>query len=585
MSVCSTRSCARAYKMPLVTAALALSSTLLLVAAAGDVDETFGTLGQVKTHFYSGFDAASAVAVQGDGKIVAAGFADDADFTPRLALARYDANGTLDPAFGSGGKVTIDLGIASSVRVDLAIDAAGRIVVVGTVTRDPLLPTDVGVARLTPGGTLDATFGVGGTVTTDVAGFADEGNSVAIQSDGKIVVGGTARSTGALLGAADFAVIRYNPDGSLDASFDGDGKVTTDFFGFDDHGNGVAIQTDGRIVVAGTAKPANDTSDFGVVRYDANGTLDTTFDGDGLSLTDIAGDWDEGNAVAIQPGDGHIVVVGGAIVPNAVGWFHDFALIRYDTNGTLDPGFGAGGKVITDFSGGDDMGADVVIAGDGRIVAAGWVADPADVELLIDFGVARYESTGALDATFGAAGTVITDLGHIDYGQGVALQGDCKIVVAGWSWPAETGDGAFGLVRYDGDNCVSQAPSTCPRTQGYWQAHPDAWPVTSLTLGSETYTKEQLHALLASPTRGDASIVLAQQMIAALLNIANGSDPTPVAGTLVHANALFNGFIGKLPYSVKSSTTTGQAMVADAVLLELYNTGAATGCVDASPSH
>ena len=176
--------------------------------------------------------------------------------------------------------------------MDLAIDAAGRIVVVGTVTRDPLLPTDVGVARLTPGGTLDATFGVGGTVTTDVAGFGDEGNSVAIQSDGKIVVAGTARSSSASFGAADFTVIRYNPDGSLDTSFDGDCKATTDFFGFDDHGNGVAIQTDGRIVIAGTAKPANDTSDFAVVRYDANGTLDTTFDGDGRTLTDIAEAWE-----------------------------------------------------------------------------------------------------------------------------------------------------------------------------------------------------------------------------------------------------------------------------------------------------
>ena len=349
----SVRSHARVHKLLFLTALLAVSSTLLVVAAAGDVDQTFGTLGQVKTHFYAGFDAAGAVAVQNDGKIVAAGFADDASFIPVLAVARYDADGNLDAAFGSGGKVTIDLGIVSSVRVDLAIDAAGRIVVVGTVTRDPSLPSDVGVARLTPGGALDATFGVGGTVTTDVADFADEANSVAIQSDGKIVVAGTARSN-ASLGAADFAVIRYKPDGSLDASFDGDGKVTTDFFGFDDQGNGVAIQTDGRIVVAGTAKPANDTSDFAVVRYDANGTLDSTFDGDGRTLTDIAGNWDDGNAVAIQPGDEGIVVVGGA-----------------------------GGKVVTDFSNGDDMGSDVVIAGDGRIVAAGWVADPADVELLI----------------------------------------------------------------------------------------------------------------------------------------------------------------------------------------------------------
>jgi uncharacterized delta-60 repeat protein len=560
---------------------LAVSSTLLLVAAAGDVDQTFGTLGQVKTHFYSGFDAAGAVAVQGDGKIVAAGFADDDSFIPRLAVARYDADGTLDPSFGSGGKVTIDLAVASNVRVDLAIDAAGRIVVVGTVTRDPFLPSDVGVARLTPGGLLDATFGVGGMVTTDIAGFADEGNSVAIQSDGKIVVAGTAIGS-ASFGAADFAVVRYHPDGSLDTSFDTDGKVTTDFAGFDDHGNGVAIQADGRIVVAGTAKPANDTSDFGVVRYEANGSLDATFDSDGKAVTDIAGNWDDGNAVAIQPGDGHIVVIGGAIVPNDIGWFHDFALIRYDTSGGLDPGFGAGGKVITDFSGGDDMGADVVIAGDGRIVAAGWVADPVNIELLIDFGIARFESTGALDATFGAGGKVITDLGDIDYGQGVALQGGCKIIVAGWSWSADTGDGAFGLVRYDaGGNCEIQPPSTttCPRTQGYWQTHPDAWPVSSLTLGSQAYTKDQLLTLLASPTRGDASIVLAQQLIAAKLNVAYGVDPASIAATLAHADALLSSFIGKVPYGVRTSSVIGQAMAADAVQLDQFNKSAASGCL------
>ncbi len=583
MPVRSSRSCARVLKKPFLTSLLAVSATLLLVAAPGDVDQTFGTLGQVRTHFYSGFDAASAVAVQSDGKIVAAGFADDANFVSRMAVSRYHANGDLDLAFGTGGKVTLDFGIATNVRLDLAIDAAGRIVVAGTVMRDYFQPSDVGVARLTPDGALDPAFGVGGTVVTDIAGFADEANSVAIQGDGKIVVAGTAR-TSAAFGAADFAVLRYNPDGSLDASFDGDGKVTTDFAGWDDQGNGVAIQTDGRIVVAGTGKPANETSDFGVVRYDANGTLDVTFDGDGKALTDIAGDWDEGNAMAIQPGDGRIVVVGGAVVPNAYGWFHDFALVRYDTNGSLDAAFGAGGKVITDFSNGNDMGTDVVIAADGRIVTAGWVADPADVELLIDFGVARYEPTGALDGTFGAGGKVITDLGYIEYGQGVALQGDCKIVVAGWSWPIDTGDSAFALVRYDGGTCAAQTPE-CPKTQGYWQANPEAWPVSSLTLGAETYAKNELLGLLASPARGDASVVLAQQMIAARLNIANGVDPTPVGAILEHADALFASFNGKLPYGVKSSTVVGQAMVADAVLLDQFNNGAATGCVVALASN
>ena len=139
-------------------------------------------------------------------------------------------------------------------------------------------------------------------------------------------------------------------------------------------------------------------------------------------------------------------------------------------------------------------------------------------------------------------------------------------------------------MRYEGQNCGTQT-STCPRTQGYWQANPDAWPVSSLSLGTQTYTKDELLRLLATPARGDASVVLAQQTIAALLNIANGVDPTPVAGTLAHADALFSSFSGKLPYGVKSSTVTGQAMVADAVLLDQFNKGAGTGCFATPPSN
>ena len=226
----SVRSNARVHKLLFLTALLAVSSTLLVVAAAGDVDQTFGTLGQVKTHFYAGFDAAGAVAVQNDGKIVAAGFADDASFIPVLAVARYDADGNLDAAFGSGGR-SPSIRHVSSVRRS-AIDAAGRSSLSAPDARS-VPPSDVGVVRLTPGGALDATFGAGGTVTTDVVDFADEANSVAIQSDG---IGRRHRQEQRTLGAADFAGFGHNPDGLLDASFDGDWQSTTDFFGFDDQG-------------------------------------------------------------------------------------------------------------------------------------------------------------------------------------------------------------------------------------------------------------------------------------------------------------------------------------------------------------
>ena len=572
-----TRAHTRFRKVPILTAVAALGSGLLLLAAAGDIDPTFGTQGVVRTHF-GGFDAATAVAVQSDGKIVAAGVATDLGFNPIFAVARYDATGALDPTFGAGGKVEIDF-YASTLRVDLAIDANGHIVVAGTAPPDPFGFTDFAIARLTPAGALDATFGTGGKVVTDFYGHSDEGNAIAIQSDGKIVVGGTARrgDLNQSVGIADFAVARYNADGSLDASFDGDGRVTTDVTGLDEFGNGVAVQADGKIVLVGAM-----SGDFAVLRYDAAGTLDTSFHLDGLVTTDFVGEWDEAYAVVIQP-DNRILVVGGAVVPNAIGWFQDFALARYEPNGSPDPGFGAGGEVLNDFSSGGDVATDVLLQADGKIVAAGWVADPADIELLIDFGLARYDPNGAVDPTFGNAGRVITDLGYLDYGQAVALHGDCRIVMAGYSWPIETGDAAFALVRYDAGGCAVTI-TTCPKTHGFWQNNADAWPVSSLTLGSQTYTKAELLAILNMPTKGDASLALAQQLIAAMLNVANGSDPAPISATIAHANTLLSGYAGKLPYGVKISTAIGQQMVADLTLLDQYNRGLLTGCAGAAPA-
>lgn len=556
-------------------AAVAAAGSALLLAAPGDLDLTFGTSGQVTTHF-GGFDAATSVAVQADGKIVAAGIADELGFNQVFAVARYDANGALDPSFGTGG--TLELPFSpGSLRVDVAIDGSGNIILAGTTIVDAALSnSDFILMRLTPGGSLDPAFGAGGLATTDFFSQWDEGNSVAIQNDGRIVVAGTARRglPGQWIGIADFAIARFNADGTPDTSFDVDGKTTVDFYGFDDLGNGLAIQGDGRIVVAGSASHDFGVMDFGVVRFDANGALDASFDADGLVTTDI-GMWDDGTAVAIQA-DGNIVVVGGTVVP--FGHYYEFALARYDTSGALDPGFGAGGKVVTDFILGSDYATDVLIQGDGRIVAAGWASDPADVELLIDFGLARYDTNGALDPTFGIGGKVMTDFGHIDYGQAVALQSDCKIVMAGYSWPVETGDSAFALSRYDAGDCPEPNEFSCPNSQGYWQTHPDLWPVSSLTLGSESYTKAELLALLNSPTRGDASLVLAQQLIAALLNLANGSDPAPVSGTITHAQGLLSAFAGKLGYGVNPSTPAGQAMVADATVLNEYNKGLLTIC-------
>jgi uncharacterized delta-60 repeat protein len=563
----------------LIAALIVGASSLVRVKAAeGDLDITFGTDGKVTTHFggLGAFDGASAVAIQGDGKIVAAGFADDSDFHQILALVRYETTGGLDPTFGTNGKVPIDFANAS-LRVDVAIQNDGKIIVVGTVGA-PGVPTDFGIARYDTNGNPDPMFGIGGEVTTDFFGDSDEAASVAIQSDGKIVVAGMARGLGTA--RSDFALVRYEANGDPDATFGVNGMVTTDFFGEEDRANGVAIQSDGKIVAVGSAAPdPTFRRDFAVARYNTDGTLDVSFDADGKATTDVS-DRDEASSVAIQPGDGKIVVVGGVIVPNNVGSFTDFAIMRYETSGGLDPAFGSGGQVITDFLGAGDYANDVVIQSDGRIVAAGWVSDPVNVELNVDFGLARYETNGDPDPTFGSNGKVITDFSFTDYGLGVAIQPDCKIVAVGYSWHVQDDYGSdFALARYDGAGCLETTSSPCPLSHGHWKNNPNIWPVNSLMLGSQSYTKAEMLALLNGSTQTDASLILARQLIAAKLNVANGSDPTPVASTITHADGLLAGFSGKLPYKVKSSSATGQAMTADAGVLTNYNNGLLTpGC-------
>jgi uncharacterized delta-60 repeat protein len=547
-------------------------------AADGDLDLGFGSGGKIVLPGLAG-DAATAAATQSDGKIVVAGvaFGPDFPFPQVLALVRYNTDGNLDTTFGAGGIAVTD--IQTNIffpdnysRFDIAIQNDGKIVVVGAFG-SAYTPTDFGVARFDTNGNPDPTFGVGGKVTTDFFGNSDAATSVALQSDGKIVVAGYARDS-----YADFALARYDASGNLDATFGVGGKLTTDFFGFENLASGVAIQSDGKIVVAGSTAPdATYRRDFAVARYDANGNLDPTFGSGGKATVDIS-ESDEASAVAIQPSDGKIIVAGAAIVPNGYGAFFDFALVRFDTSGNPDPAFGVGGKVLTDFYSGIDFAYDVALQKDGKIVAAGFFADPTDVELKRDFALARYDTGGNLDPTFGIGGKVITDFSATDSAQAIALQPDCKIVAAGYSWQIVTGgDLDFALARYDSSGCLVAGP--CPRSQGDWKNHPSIWPVNSLTLGSQSYTKAELLAILNTSTQTDASLILARQLIAAKLNIASGSDPTPVAGTVAHADSLLGGFGGKLPYKVKSSASAGQAMVADASVLNNYNNALLTpGC-------
>src|ERR1051325_5285566 len=208
---------------------------------------------------------------------------------------------------------------------------------------------------------LDTSFNGTGIVTTPIGSGHDFGNSAAIQGDGKIIVAGQTWNGSNY----DFAVVRYNGDGTLDTSFNGTGMVTTAFGSGTDIGSSVAVQEDGKIVVAGYSLIGT-SSDFAVARYNPDGSLDTSFNGTGKVTTDIGGGFDVGHSVAMQ-GDGKVVVAGWSFA----GFSYDFALVRYNSDGSLDTSFNGTGKATTDIGGSADEGFSVVIQEDGKIVAAG----------------------------------------------------------------------------------------------------------------------------------------------------------------------------------------------------------------------
>ncbi|MEH2110959.1 DUF4347 domain-containing protein [Nostoc sp.] len=263
---------------------------------------------------------------------------------------------------------------------------------------------------------LDASFDSDGKVTTDL-GSADIARSVVVQDDGKILVAGVSNS--------NFAVVRYNSNGSLDTSFGSAGKVTTDIGNkTSDTSYSIALQPNGKILVAGVSG-----NNFAVVRYNSDGSLDTSFDSDGKVTTDLGGT-DVAYSIALQA-DGKIILAGKRS--------NDFAVVRYNTDGSLDASFGSAGKVITNL-GSTDIAYSVTLQDDGNIIVGGVSNN--------NFALVRYNSEGSLDTSFGSAGKVITDLGSTDIAYSVTLQGDSKIILAG-----KRGND-FALTRYNSDGSL-----------------------------------------------------------------------------------------------------------------------------------
>lgn len=310
----------------------------------GQLDGTFGVAGKRIFPFSAGDDIPSCIALQADGKIVVGGTTYNSAKSS-FAVARLLTNGALDKTFSADGKVTVAYRSGNSNCNALAIQKDGKIVLAGKVAASG--QTNFALIRLNTSGSLDNTFSTDGLVTTSIA-INDEAYSIALGSNGTIIAAGV--TTGAPGPNRTITLARYTKIGDLDLSFDADGKLTTNAATFESIGRAVAIQSDGKIVVAGYgANVEDDAQDFLTLRYSSAGALDASFNGTGIAKQDYNGAYDAAYTVRIQ-GNGKIII--GGTTQCAACIFSDFALLRYNSNGILDAGFGTGGFVHTDFGAG-----------------------------------------------------------------------------------------------------------------------------------------------------------------------------------------------------------------------------------------
>jgi uncharacterized delta-60 repeat protein len=371
--------------------------------SAGDLDTTFGNGGKVLN--LANIDVRADVndtAIQADSRIVASvALLQESAFGVR----RYFNNGTLDTSFGTAGTAVIDLPkgpISENVAlgVTVAMQSDGKILVGGRSNDQFTL------IRLTSSGKLDTTFSNDGIVTTDfgTGGFSDGIHDIVVQPDGKIVAVG--ESNGVI------AIARYTTSGNLDTTFDGDGKVLTNTSGHGEHMNAVALQSDGKIIAAGAASP--DGLRLMVARYTTSGQLDTTFDGDGMRITSLGG---ELGSVALQA-DGRIVASSTSRV------------IRLNSNGSSDNGFGSSGVFTPPaFSGGSDLITGIGIRSDGKIVLGGsqrYFSGTYSQGVLL-----RLNSNGTLDSTYGTSGKKLFNIYQPTSVDSFQLLSDGRILVGG----------------------------------------------------------------------------------------------------------------------------------------------------------
>lgn len=403
-------------KMKRIVLASFVFCSINLIAQPGTLDSDFDGDGKVFTDVNPGFrEEMYGIATQPDGKVVACGTAIFNTFD--MVVVRYNPDGSLDNNFNTTGIATHEFGAGSDVGKDIIVLSDGKILVGGWSR--PVNGFDFTLVRYTTGGQLDNTFGVGGIVTLDFGNDTDDLiNDIAVQPDGKIVAAGTADGK--------CAVARFNYNGTLDNTFSFDGKLTTDVGpGESQELNKVIILPNGKILAIGSVG-ANTSLDGIIIRYNADGTLDTGFDNDGRLRVDAANQQADRFKDAILLSDGKILLGGYAYVQSDI----DFLLVKLNDDGTFDQTFDSDGIVTTNLAGSsqDIVESLVVEPGTNKIIAGG------DKDY-IDVAVVRYMPNGTIDNTWANNGQSVIDLqGNLDDNlSSICLQPDGKLLACGYT--------------------------------------------------------------------------------------------------------------------------------------------------------
>lgn len=419
-----------------------LSLNTLVFAQDGTLDNSFGSNGKVTTSVTSGNDMAQDILVQNDGKILVGGDVSFANTDSYIQLVRYNANGTLDNTFGNNGKVTTLFAQGSSGFKAMALQNDGKIVVVGFVnnkvgTAENL---DFAIIRYNTNGSLDTSFDTDGKVTTDFNSVRDVAHAVAIQSDGKIVVAGDTRQG---IYSHDI-LVRYDMTGALDASLNASGKVITPSYANENQkAYTIKVLADNKIIIASRVASSVQVGDLigsRLIKYTNEGKLDLTFGRDGIK-SDVFTQLPTHKILD----NGKILIAGMDGSP----FGSSFTITRLNADGEIDTSFGTNGKIKTLLSGYHTYTKDILVQNDGKIVLTAAFTDIGVVAPSLFFGLVRCKADGTLDNTFGMDGASIirASLANERYVKS-AIQTDGKIVSCG-SFTETSNEVNLAVVRYN----------------------------------------------------------------------------------------------------------------------------------------